>query len=228
MADIIKIDNGDTFEGSWEQLEDCYGINRDTLDGFCNRSDMKYQILENPIVIIDNGKVFEGTLEELEEQMGLDAYDIGIYCRANNHSWVIKENPLISVDNFTVNDLSDFERQTSAEFESALEKLEYNYTVTLEKVYKAERAKVFLWFNKKYPKRKLKWVDGMGTCMWVLDDEILYFPDVSDVKVVDLDDYTDGRKWKKLLPLLDFYRKIQDSSGRVNPYPVAIGDYSNY
>jgi len=182
MTDIIKIDNGDTFEGSWEQLEDCFGVNRDTLDGFCANNDMKYQILE------------------------------------------------IDFDEFSVDvdALTSFENQTSERFQLALDKLEWEHETDLERIYKSERAKVFQWFNKKYPKRTLKWVDGMGTCMWVLDDEILDFPDVADVKEINFSDYIDGRKWKKLLPLLEFYRKIQDSTNRIRPYPIPLGDISNY
>jgi len=44
MTGRILIDNGDLFAGSWEQLEDCFGITEDTLDRWCSDSGYYYSI----------------------------------------------------------------------------------------------------------------------------------------------------------------------------------------
>lgn len=40
----IKIDNGDTFEGTAEMLDDCFGVDLDGLDSWCSFNNMEYTV----------------------------------------------------------------------------------------------------------------------------------------------------------------------------------------
>ncbi len=45
MYDVILIDGGDTFEGDWDQLADCFGLlNENDLIAFCQNLDAVYEI----------------------------------------------------------------------------------------------------------------------------------------------------------------------------------------
>ncbi len=47
--DLIIIENGDLFIGSWDQLSDCFGISSDNLDIWCNSENYIYEIIKNVI-----------------------------------------------------------------------------------------------------------------------------------------------------------------------------------
>ena len=50
MDDLILIDGGDTFEGSWDQLADCFGVlNKNDLIAFCQNMDSEYEI-RKPVI----------------------------------------------------------------------------------------------------------------------------------------------------------------------------------
>ena len=45
MEDLILIDGGEVFEGSWAQLADCFGImDEHNLCGFCEVHDCVFEI----------------------------------------------------------------------------------------------------------------------------------------------------------------------------------------
>ena len=45
MEDLILIDGGEMFEGSWAQLADCFGImDEHNLRGFCEVNDCEFEI----------------------------------------------------------------------------------------------------------------------------------------------------------------------------------------
>lgn len=102
--------------------------------------------------------------------------------------------------------------------ENRKQKLLKQYTSKLESMYIKEIEKVFKWFVRKYPKRRLQWVSGMGTDYWVLDGEIL------DCSAVEQDfnhwnslqnrfgckSKLPNRKMQRLLPLWEFYNSIND------------------
>ena len=102
--------------------------------------------------------------------------------------------------------------------ENRKQKLLKQYTSKLESMYIKEIEKVFKWFVRKYPKRRLQWVSGMGTDYWVLDGEIL------DCSAVEQDfnhwnslqnrfgctSKLPNRKMQRLMPLWEFYNSIND------------------
>jgi len=47
MTDRIIIEGGDVFEGTWEQLADCFGISSDSLECWCSQEKWSYQILRD-------------------------------------------------------------------------------------------------------------------------------------------------------------------------------------
>ena len=106
------------------------------------------------------------------------------------------------------------------------------YEAKLELMYVKEIEKVFKWFVKKYPKRTLKWVSGMGTAFWVLDDNIL---DCSDLEQ-DFNHWNQlknrfgckarlpDRKMQLLMPLWDFHNSIHDMTN-VPLNWIDIGDF---
>ena len=101
-------------------------------------------------------------------------------------------------------------------------KLSFSYHRRLVQMYLEEISKVFVWFEKHYPKRTLEWKSGMGTHFWVLDDEILHW----DASYFTGDGYTDvepDRYIKKLLPLWNFYLSICDSTN-IDCGWIDIGD----
>lgn len=102
------------------------------------------------------------------------------------------------------------------------------YHERMSRLYTNEVKKVIRWFMEKYPKRTIKWVSGMSTCFWVLDDEILDWSCL-DVHYVPTSvvDYGDGVKhrfggehvWResvpdrralRLMPLWNLYQSIND------------------
>jgi hypothetical protein len=108
------------------------------------------------------------------------------------------------------------------------------YENKLTKLYTQEIEKVMIWFVTKYPKRRLKWVSGMGTYYWKLDGKIL---DCSCVET-DFNQWNQlrgtygcknrepDRKYRKLMPLWDFYNSISDHSN-VSLNWVDIGDFDS-
>lgn len=46
-VDLILIDGGDTFVGSFEQLDDCFGIYPDQLDSWCEAIESTYEVIKN-------------------------------------------------------------------------------------------------------------------------------------------------------------------------------------
>jgi hypothetical protein len=71
-------------------------------------------------------------------------------------------------------------------------------------LYVVEVQKVLTWFRDKFPKRHLRWVDGMGSHFWVLDDEIVDFDYVNKRPL--------NRSERLLKPLVDFYISITDDT----------------
>lgn len=51
--DWILIDNGDTFEGTWEQVADCFGITGRTFEAWCEFNNMEFSI--ETIDVVDIG-----------------------------------------------------------------------------------------------------------------------------------------------------------------------------
>lgn len=120
----------------------------------------------------------------------------------------------------------------------SLEKRKAAYLETHEKrlvdLYTKEMHKVMTWFVKKYPKRRLEWVSGMGTFYWYLDGKPL---DCADLET-DFNHWMQlsncyGSKPKKpcrimqrLMPLWDFYNSIRDHT-HVPMHWIDIGDFSS-
>ena len=89
-----------------------------------------------------------------------------------------------------------------------------------------EIAKVFAWFKQHYPKRKLKWVEGMGAAFWTIDDEIMQWNVIDEKWTNNMWDvsYVDakpGRKARKLMPLWNFYQQFHDVTWTGNLLPCA-------
>lgn len=116
--------------------------------------------------------------------------------------------------------------------ENRKQKLLKQYTSKLESMYIKEIEKVFKWFVRKYPKRRLQWVSGMGTDYWVLDGEIL---DCSAVEQdfnhwnslqnrFDCKSKLPSRKMKRLIPLWEFYNSINDMTNIALIW-IDIGDF---
>ena len=40
----VKVNNGDVFVGSWDMLEDCFGITSDTITDWCRDNDYIYSV----------------------------------------------------------------------------------------------------------------------------------------------------------------------------------------
>lgn len=104
------------------------------------------------------------------------------------------------------------------------------YEADIEELYKEIMQEILRWFRFKFPKRKLKWVSGMGSCFWVLDGEILHW----EVLVETHDDhgYQTGykepepdRKQRLLKPLWDFFQSIHDHTNYLGRW-IHIGDHS--
>lgn len=120
----------------------------------------------------------------------------------------------------------------SVSLENRKEKLLKQYTTKLESMYIKEIEKVFKWFKKKYPKRRLQWVSGMGTDYWVLDGEIL---DCSDLEQ-DFNHWNSlqnrfgcksrlpNRKMQRLMPLWEFYNSIHDMTN-IALISIDIGNF---
>ena len=45
--EIILLDRGDSFEGDWLSLEDCFGVTKETIDGFCTANDMEITVIRS-------------------------------------------------------------------------------------------------------------------------------------------------------------------------------------
>lgn len=45
--EIILLDDGCTFEGNWNQLEDCFGITKETLNGWCINNSISIDIIKS-------------------------------------------------------------------------------------------------------------------------------------------------------------------------------------
>lgn len=44
---LIIVNNGDTFIGSIEQLQDCFGVDINQLPAWCDFYNMKYEVINN-------------------------------------------------------------------------------------------------------------------------------------------------------------------------------------
>jgi len=60
MTDKILIEGGDVFDGTWEQLADCFGISPDSLECWCSKQNWSYQILR------DCPEDYQDSTEEIE------------------------------------------------------------------------------------------------------------------------------------------------------------------
>ena len=102
------------------------------------------------------------------------------------------------------------------QLQSELEKLHSECVESMETIYTEELKEVIQWFAEKFPKRKLEWFNGMGTCGWMIDGEI-----------EDLDYYTCGecspysgqwtmipmklnRRKRTLMPLVEFQKSFEN------------------
>lgn len=98
-------------------------------------------------------------------------------------------------------------------------------------IYVREVKKVLSWFRDKFPKRHLKWMDGMGTSFWILDGEILdcdiyhpkwYSSPIKTSRFKDMEHWT--RQQKVLWPLVRFQQSIEDCTYTHN-CGVEIGEW---
>lgn len=108
------------------------------------------------------------------------------------------------------------------------------YENKLTQMYTKEIEKVMLWFVAKYPKRRLRWVSGMGTFGWNLDGKSL------DCSCVETDfshwnqlrnkygckNREPDRWYRKLMPLWHFYNSISNHTN-VPLYWIDIGDFDS-
>ncbi len=102
-------------------------------------------------------------------------------------------------------------------FEEIKKKLTDDYSAAIDKMYRAEVVKAMIWFKDKYPKRTLEWKSGMGTCFWVLDDEILHWDSLILVFTnscwdLHYEQTKPCRIANKLLPLWFVYQSMMDMS----------------
>jgi len=112
--------------------------------------------------------------------------------------------------------------RTPNEIEVMKEQISRDCHNRLRHLYTQELINVFDWFKRHYPKRHLKFVAGMGTGFFVLDDEILHWSSADLAQSKDGYDlyYVDAkpdRHARKLLPLWNFYQSIMDSSNVDDP-----------
>lgn len=114
--------------------------------------------------------------------------------------------------------------------EAKKERLTDRYNAAMEAIYLKELERIFLWFKKKFPKRKLKWWSGMGTCFWEIDGETLEW----DVIVPTYDSHCyqtgwkepkPGRKEKVLMPLWELYMSINDHT-HFQGYAIDTGNFT--
>ncbi len=106
--------------------------------------------------------------------------------------------------------------KTPAELEYIKKRLTTKYIEDLATLYTREVHKVIDWFHCHYPKRSIRWMSGMGTCFWVVDDEIMYWNKRDDP----------GRHDRALAPLWDLYLSITDTSS-IQLYNICTGNISD-
>ena len=111
--------------------------------------------------------------------------------------------------------------------EERKQELTDNYLEALSVLYQVEIKKCIRWFKEKFPKRTIEWKSGMGTCFWVLDDEILHWNTLDQYYTSEWDiayrDSTPDRIAQKLQPLWDVYQSINNASNVIGP-PIDTGD----
>lgn len=100
------------------------------------------------------------------------------------------------------------------EEEKELFYLEYEKKVI--SIYKKEIGKIFRWFKESFPNHTIKWCSGMGTCFWILDDNILEW-DERTTKFMD-------RRIDILKPVYDFYMAINSSDYAYRTQWIHLGD----
>lgn len=116
------------------------------------------------------------------------------------------------------------------EMETIKEIIQDRFNRDQEQLYIREVKKILEWFRDKFPKRTLKWVDGMGTNFWVIDDEIWHEVDSWHYQVTEngksrtCKERAWDRKQQLLKPLVDFYNSINDCT-YTHQGGVQIGDW---
>lgn len=107
--------------------------------------------------------------------------------------------------------------KTPEELEKLKEQIALRAEREMDELYVVEVKKVLEWFRDKFPKRHLRWMDGMGCHFWVLDDEILdcdiHVPDHESTgqfsKHMVMKRVPLTRIQRVLKPLVDFQESIE-------------------
>lgn len=91
------------------------------------------------------------------------------------------------------------------------------YNEAMYELYKVEIQEAIDWFHAKYPKRTIQWRSGMGTCFWIMDEEILHWNtlDVKHSSGMWEQWYVDAvpdRRAQRLLPLWNVFQSIHDNT----------------
>jgi len=129
-------------------------------------------------------------------------------------------------DGYTVT----FDFKTPEELEDAKEAIFDKFIKDQSNLYVREVIQILAWFHDRFPNHHLKWMDGMGTDMWIINDEIwdcdTYF--TSHVSSIGKTRYLKERGWTRkeilLKPLVDFQKSINNCT-YCHDQGVQIGGY---
>jgi len=124
--------------------------------------------------------------------------------------------------------------KTLEELEGIKESIHLRAENEITNLYILEVKKVLKWFRAKFPKRHLRWVDGMGCHFWVLDGDIWdcgtyhHATIYRDGSYDGQSRYLTEREWTKkevlLKPLVDFFSSMTDESW-VGESGIQIGEW---
>ena len=118
------------------------------------------------------------------------------------------------------------------EIEKRKEEITQKYHKDIETIYVEQIEQIMRWFNYTFPKRHLRWFSGMGDSFWILDGDIFdcdtYF--VSHIANISGCRYLSERKLTRkeqvLLPLVNFYKSIHDTTN-FSGVCIDIGDFDS-